>query len=49
MEGKCRIEEEHLSPDILQDVIRWMYLLLVENMEGKATDLLAAAEYFQVQ
>ena len=44
----CRIEEEHLSPGILEDVIKWMYLLPIQNMVAKVTDLLAAAEYFQV-
>ena len=44
----CRIEEEHLSPGILEDVIKWMYLLPVRNMKAKVNDLLAAAEYFQV-
>jgi len=46
--GVYEIAEEHLNPDILQDVLKWMYLHKIENAAAKAVDLLEAAEYFQI-
>ena len=46
--GVYTISEEHLSPAILQDVLRWMYLYTISNMPDKVPQLLEAAEYFQM-
>jgi hypothetical protein len=47
--GIYTIAEEHMSVDILEDVLKWMYLHNIENMSEKPAELLAAAEYFQIE
>jgi len=47
--GIYTIAEEHMSVDILEDVLKWMYLHNIENMTEKSAKLLAAAEYFQIE
>ena len=52
MEGKTgvyTISEEHMSPEILEDVLKWMYLQSIDDAPAKVADLLDAAEYFQVE
>ena len=39
---------QHMSPEILEDVIKWMYMHNITNASDKATQLLDAAEYFQI-
>ncbi len=34
--GIYRIAEEHISPDILESIIRWMYMHSIANAYGKA-------------
>ena len=51
MEGKTgvyTISEEHMSPEILEDVIKWMNLQSIADAPKKVADLLEAAEYFQI-
>jgi hypothetical protein len=47
-EGVYTVQETHMNPNILTDVIRWMYLNEIEDMSTKLFDLLEAAEYFQI-
>jgi hypothetical protein len=47
--GVYTIEERHMKPEILQDVVKWMYLHGIENPLGKMSDLLEAAEYLQIK
>ena len=42
------ISKEHMSPKILEDVIKWMYLHSITDASDKAPQLLDAAEYFQI-
>jgi hypothetical protein len=46
--GVYTIEEQHMKPEILQDVLKWMYWHHIENPLAKMADLLEAAEYFQI-
>ena len=38
-----------MSPEILEDVLKWMYLQSIDDAPAKVADLLDAAEYFLVE
>jgi hypothetical protein len=42
--GVYKIAEQHMKPEILEDVVRWMYVHGVDNLLDKMLDLLEAAE-----
>jgi hypothetical protein len=42
------ISSENMDPDILTDVVRWIYLQNIDNIADNLADLLDAAEYFQI-
>ncbi len=46
--GVYRIAEQHMKPEILEDVVKWMYVHSIENPQDKMPDLLEAAEYLQI-
>jgi hypothetical protein len=46
--GVYKIAEQHMKPEILEDVVRWMYVHVVDNLLDKMLDLLEAAEYLQI-
>ena len=47
--GVYKISEEAMSPDILEDVLKWMYLQGIDNPASKVVKLLEAANYFQME
>ena len=47
--GVYTVKKEHMSPEILEDVIKWMYLQSIDDAPKKVADLLQAAEYFQIE
>jgi hypothetical protein len=46
--GVYKIAEQHMKPEILEDVVKWMYVHSIENPQDKMLDLLEAAEYLQI-
>ena len=38
-----------MSPEILEDVVKWMYQHSIDDTPEKVADLLEAAEYFQIE
>jgi hypothetical protein len=46
--GIYRIDPENMSPAIVQDIIKWMYMHYIEDAAEKVEELLAAADYLQI-
>ena len=47
--GVYTVKKEHMSPEILEDVVKWMYQQSIDDAPEKVADLLDAAEYFQIE
>ena len=46
--GVYTIAEGDINPQILEDVLKWMYFFNIPNASERADALLDAAEYFQM-
>jgi hypothetical protein len=36
--GVYTVKEEDMKPEVLQDVLKWMYLLKIDNLEQKVSN-----------
>lgn len=44
-----RVQIDDVDPDVLKEMLRFMYTGLAPNMERMADDLLAAADKYQLE